>query len=68
MKWGRNYKNISYIFRICWQRKSYCSSLLNLINTRTEGIHRIKRKCGYDDKKCHTFEIIYKYFSWVDKL
>ena len=30
------------------------SSLSNLINSFSVGIHRIKCKYGYDDKKCET--------------
>ena len=37
------------------------SSLSNLINNLSEGIHRIKCKFGHDDKKCETFGIKYKY-------
>ena len=35
------------------------SSLSNLVNNFSEGIHRIKRKFGHDDKKCETRGIIY---------
>ena len=37
------------------------SSLSNLVNNISEGIHRIKRKYGHDDKKCETCRIKYKY-------
>ena len=37
------------------------SSLSNLINNLSEGIHRIKCKFGHDDKKCETCGIKYKY-------
>ena len=37
------------------------SSLSNLINNLSEGIHRIKCKFGHDDKKCKTYGIKYKY-------
>ena len=37
------------------------SSLLNFVNTYSEGIHRIKCKFGDDDKKCETCGIRYKY-------
>ena len=37
------------------------SSLSNLVNNFSEGIHRIKRKLGHDDKKCQTCGIKYKY-------
>ena len=39
------------------------SSLWNLDNNQSEGIHRIKCKLGYDDKKCGTFVIKYKYYN-----
>ena len=39
------------------------SSLSNLVNNNSEGIHRIKGKYGPDDKKCETCGIIYKYCS-----
>ena len=37
------------------------TSLLNLVNNRLEGIHRIKCKFRYDDKKCETCGIKYKH-------
>ena len=37
------------------------SSLSNLINNLSEGIHTIKCKLGHDDKKCETCSIKYKY-------
>ena len=37
------------------------SSLSNLANNPSEGIHRIKFKYGHDDKKCGTCGIKYKY-------
>ena len=37
------------------------SSLSNLVNNFSEGIHRIKIKCGHDDKKSETCWIKYKY-------
>ena len=37
------------------------SSLSNLVNNLSEGIHRIKCKYGHDDKKCETCGIKYKY-------
>ena len=37
------------------------SSLSNLVNNLSEGIHRIKCKYGDDDKKCETCRIKYKY-------
>ena len=37
------------------------SSLPNLVNNLTEGIHKIKCKHGHDDKKCENCGIDYKY-------
>ena len=37
------------------------SSLSNLVNNLSEGIHRIKCKFGHNDKKYETLEIKYKY-------
>ena len=37
------------------------SSLSNLVNNLSEGIHKIKCKYGHDDKKCETCEIKYNY-------
>ena len=37
------------------------SSLSNLVNIFSEGIHRIKCKFGHDDKNCETCGIKYKY-------
>ena len=37
------------------------SSLSNLPNNRSEGIHRIKYKYRHDDKKCEPGRIKYKY-------
>ena len=39
------------------------SSLSNLVNILSEGIHKIKCKYGHEDKKCKTCGIKYKY--WV---
>ena len=37
------------------------SSLSNLVNNLSEGIHRIKCKYGHDDNKCDTCGIKCKY-------
>ena len=39
------------------------SSSSNLFNNLSEGIHKTKCKYGYDDKKCETCRIKYKYFD-----
>ena len=36
-------------------------SLSNLVNSLSEGLHRIKFKLGHDDKKCEICGIKYKY-------
>ena len=36
------------------------SSLSNLANNLSEGIHKIKCKYGHDNKKCETCRIKYK--------
>ena len=37
------------------------SSLSNLVNNLSEGVHKIKCKYGHNDKKCETCRIQYKY-------
>ena len=37
------------------------SLLSNLINNFSEGTHRIRFKFGYDDEKCETCRIKYRY-------
>ena len=37
------------------------SSLSNLVNNLSEGIHRIRCKFGHNDKICETCEIKYKF-------
>ena len=37
------------------------SSLSNLVNNLSEGIHRMKYKYGHGDEKCETCRIKYKY-------
>ena len=41
------------------------SSLSNLVNNLSEGIHRIKCKFGHDDKKYETCGIKYEYCNCV---
>ena len=54
-------KNISYILQFIDSARFMASSLSNLVNNLSEGIHRIKCKYGHDDKKCETFKIKYKH-------
>ena len=51
-------KNISY--RLQYIESLRFSSLLNLVNNRSKGIHKIKCKYGHDDKKCEICGIKYK--------
>ena len=54
-------KNISYVLQFIDSAKCMASSLSNLVNKLSEGIHRIKCKFGHDDKKCETCGIRCKY-------
>ena len=47
-------KNISYILQFIDSARFVASSLSNLVNNLSEGIHGIKYKFGHDDKKCET--------------
>ena len=48
-------KNISYILQFIDSIRFMASSLSNLVNNLSEGIHRTKCKFGDDDKKCETW-------------
>ena len=39
------------------------SLLSNLVNNLAEGIHKIKYKYGYNNKKCKTFRVKFKDFE-----
>ena len=54
-------KNISYILQFIDSGGFMVSSLSNLVNNLSEGIHRIKCKFTHDDKKCETCRIKSKY-------
>ena len=54
-------KNISYILQFIHSTRFMASSLSNLINNLSEGIHKIKYTYRHDDKKCETCRIKYKY-------
>ena len=54
-------KNICYILQFIDSARVRASSLSNLVNNLSEGIHRIKYKYVHDDKKCETCRIKYKY-------
>ena len=52
-------KNISYILQFIDSGRFMASSLSNLVNNLSEGIHRIKCKFGHNDKKYETCGIKY---------
>ena len=54
-------KDISYILQFINSGKRMASSLSNLINNLSEGIHRMKCKYRDNDKKCETCVIQYKH-------
>ena len=58
---GIETKNISYILQIIDSARYMASSLSNIANNFSEGIHGIKCKFGHNDKKCETCGIKYKY-------
>ena len=45
-------KNRSYILQFIHCARFMASSLSNLVNNLSEGMHRIKCKFEHDDKKC----------------
>ena len=51
-------KNISYILQFIDSTRFMASSLSNLVNNLSEGIHIIKCKFGHNDKKCETWNWI----------
>ena len=55
-------KYIYYILQFIDSARFMASSLSNLVNNLSEGIHRIKCKFGHDDKKCETCGINHKYY------
>ena len=50
-------KNISYILQFIYSGRFMASLLSNLVNNLSEGVHRIKCKYEYDDKKYETCRI-----------
>ena len=54
-------KKISYILQFIDSRRFIASSLWNLVNNLSEGIHKIKCKYRHDDKNCETCRTKYKY-------
>ena len=53
-------KNMSDILQFIDSAKFMASSLSNLVNNLSEGIHRIKCKFEHADKKCEICGIRYK--------
>ena len=53
-------KTISYMLQFIDSAGFKASSLSNRVNNLSEGVHRIKRKFGHDDKKCGTCGIKFK--------
>ena len=50
-------KNISYGLTFTVSGRFMASSLSNLANNLSEGIHKIKFKLEHDDRKCKTCRI-----------
>ena len=50
-------KNISYMLQIIDSTRFMASSLSNLVNNLSEGIHTIKCKHGHDDKNVKLAEL-----------
>ena len=55
---------MSYILQFSDSAKVMTSSLSNLFNNLSDGIHRIKFKFEHDNKKCETQGIKYKYCNY----
>ena len=56
-------KTISYILQFIDSTKFMASSLSNLAKNLSEGVHRIKCKCGHDDKKCEICWMKHDYYN-----
>ena len=54
-------EGMSYILQFIDSARFITSSLLNLVNNLSEGLHGIKCKLGHYDKKFETCGIKYKY-------
>ena len=58
----KSIKDISYVLQSTNSARFMASSLSNLANNLSDGIHRSKCKFGHGDKKCETkCGIKYKY-------
>ena len=60
-------KNISYILQFIDSARFMASSLSNLVNNLSEGIHKIKCKYRHNDKKCEISGFKYKYWDCFHK-
>ena len=54
-------ENVCYILQFIDSTRLMASSLSNLVDNLSDGIHRIKCKFGHDDKNLETREIKYQY-------
>ena len=54
-------KNISYRLQFINSVRFVASSLSNLVNNLSEGIHKFKYKHGHHDQECDTYRDQYKY-------
>ena len=61
IKMEKKLQKIYDILQFMDRGRFMASSLSNLDNNLSEGIHRIKCKYGYDDKKSQTFGIKFKH-------
>ena len=56
----RSYKNISYILQFVDSSRFMANAFSYLVNSLSEGIHKIKCKYGHNNKKCETCRTKYK--------
>ena len=61
-------KNIFYILQFINSTRFLATSLSNLVNNLSEGIHKIKCKYGHHDKKCKYWECFLEYINFKDDL
>ena len=57
-------KNICYILQFFDSARFIVSSLSNLVNNLSEGLHRIKCKLRYHDNKCETYGVKHEYCNF----
>ena len=62
----KNTKAISYRLQFIDSTKFMASSLANVINNLAEGIHEVKCKYKYDDKKAEVCRFKYKYRDFLE--